>query len=60
MTDLRDALVDALGKAFEESGHPYSFYNIQTAADTAITVVEAWTAKELAKAPAKTTKKPRA
>jgi len=39
MTDLRDALVDALGKAFEESGHPYSFYNIQTAADTAITVV---------------------
>jgi hypothetical protein len=49
VTDLRDALVSELGKAFEASGHPYSYYNIQTAADTALAVITAWEAKAPAK-----------
>jgi len=46
MTDLRDALVSELGKTFEASGHPYTHYTIQTAADAAMKVIEAWTADE--------------
>jgi hypothetical protein len=44
--NLRDELVIELGKAFEASGHPYSYYTVQTAADTAMSMFERWSAKE--------------
>jgi hypothetical protein len=46
MTDLRDALKTAIGAAFEASGHNYSVYLIDIAADTAIEITGRWEAKE--------------
>lgn len=53
MTDLRDAYVAEMAKAFEESGHNYSHYIIQIAADAALKVTKAWEAKAPAKSKAK-------
>jgi hypothetical protein len=44
--DIRDAYVAQMGKDFEESGHNYSHYIIQIAADAAVKVTMAWTANE--------------
>jgi hypothetical protein len=56
--DIRDAYVAQMAKDFEESGHNYSHYIIQIAADAAVKVTMAWTANE--PKPKRNAKKPSA